>query len=52
MAGRAVFNNDFPVNRAREIVGPVPAPIQWIPRGRDNALEQKILNKIRNNLFF
>ena len=26
-AGRAVFNNDFPVNRVREIVGPVPAPL-------------------------
>ena len=50
-AGRAVFNNDFPVNRTREIVGPVPVPLQWIPRGRDNALEQKILNRIRNNLF-
>ena len=29
-AGRAVFTNDFPVNRTREIVGPVPAPLGWI----------------------
>ena len=50
-AGRAVFNNDFPVNRTREIVGPVPAPIQWTPRGRDPELEQRILAKIRENLF-
>jgi hypothetical protein len=50
-AGRAVFNNDFPVNRTREIVGPVPIPIQWIPRGRDTRLEQVILNRIRDALF-
>lgn len=51
MAGRAVFNNDFPVNRTREIVGPVPIPNQWIPRGRDTRLEQVILNRIRDALF-
>jgi hypothetical protein len=49
--GRAVFNNDFPVNRTREIVGPVPVPLQWIPRGRDTQLEQAILNRIRDGLF-
>jgi hypothetical protein len=50
-AGRAVFNNDFPINRTREIVGPVPIPLQWIPRGRDPKLEQVILNRIRDALF-
>ena len=50
-AGRAVFNNDFPVNRTREIVGPVPVPLQWIPRGRDTKLEQVILDRIRDALF-
>jgi hypothetical protein len=50
-AGRAVFNNDSPVNRTREIVGPVPIPLQWIPRGRDTKLEQVILNRIRDALF-
>jgi hypothetical protein len=50
-AGRAVFNNDFPVNRTREIVGPVPVPLRWIPRGRDSALEQKILQRLRDALF-
>lgn len=50
-AGRAVFANDFPVNRTREIVGPVPVPLQWIPRGRDNNLEQVILQRIRDGLF-
>ena len=50
-AGRAVFNNDFPVNRTREIVGPVPVPILWIPRGRDTQLEQAILNRIKDALF-
>lgn len=50
-AGRAVFNNDFPVNRTREIVGPVQVPFMWIPRGRDTKLEQVILNRIRDALF-
>ncbi len=29
-AGRAVFSNDFPVNRNREVISPVPAPLGWI----------------------
>jgi hypothetical protein len=49
--GRAVFDSDFPVNRTREIVGPVPIPTGWIPRGRDNELEQAILTRLRNALF-
>jgi hypothetical protein len=47
-AGRAVFTNDFPVNRTREIVGPVPAPLGWIPKGRDANMEQVILAGIRD----
>jgi hypothetical protein len=50
-AGRAVFNNDFPVNRNREIVGPVPVPFGWIDRNRDPNLEQAILAGIRDALF-
>ncbi len=49
--GRAVFNNDFPVNRTREIVGPVPLPSLWIPRERDVRLEKVILTRIRDRLF-
>ena len=49
-AGRAVFYNDFPVNRTREIVGPVPAPLGWIRQGRDTNLEQAILAGIRDAL--
>jgi hypothetical protein len=50
-AGRAAFNNDFPVNRTREIVGPVQVATGWIPRGRDTRLEQVILQRIRDALF-
>lgn len=50
-AGRAVFNNQFPLNRTREVVGPIQAPLAWIPRGRDPKLEQAILAKIRAALF-
>lgn len=49
--GRAVFDSDFPVNRTREIVGPVPLPNGWIDRGRDTKLEQVILTRLRNALF-
>jgi hypothetical protein len=49
-AGRAVFYNDFPVNRTREIIGPVPAPLGWIPQGRDHNMEQLILSGIRSAL--
>ncbi|WP_435020635.1 hypothetical protein TA3x_001938 [Tundrisphaera sp. TA3] len=50
-AGRAVFNNQFPLNRTREVVGPIQAPLAWIPRGRDPKLEQAILAKIKTALF-
>jgi hypothetical protein len=50
-AGRAVFNNDFPVNRAAEVPGPVPLPLGWINRGRDPELEREILRRIRDSLF-
>ena len=50
-AGRSVFNNDFPVNRAREIIGPVPVATGWIPRGRDQHLEQAILAGVRDAFF-
>lgn len=49
--GRAVFNNTAPVDRTREVVGPVQAPAYWIPRGRDPKLEQVILARIRSSLF-
>jgi hypothetical protein len=51
-AGRAVFNNDFPVNRTREVVGPVPISQGWIPRGRDPSLEQVILSGMRDAFMF
>jgi hypothetical protein len=51
-AGRAVFNNDFPVNRSREVVGPVPISQGWIPRGRDPNLEQVILSGMRDAFMF
>jgi hypothetical protein len=51
-AGRAVFSNDFPVNRNREVILPVPAPLGWIKLpGRDLDLEQAILAGIHDALF-
>ncbi|MEO6811498.1 MAG: hypothetical protein ABI353_20490 [Isosphaeraceae bacterium] len=51
MGGRAVFADQLPVNRAREVVGPVPVPVGWIPQGRDTKLEQAILARLREGLF-
>jgi hypothetical protein len=48
--GRAVFSDQFPVNRTREVVGPVPLPLGWIDRGRDTKLEQAILARLRDSL--
>lgn len=48
---RAVFMNDFPLNRTREVVGPVPLPSGWIPRGRDPKLEQKLLARLQREFF-
>ncbi len=49
--GRAVFDNEFPVNRARDLVGPMPLPNGRIPRGRDTKLERAILAEIKEKLF-
>jgi hypothetical protein len=49
--GRAQFDTFLPVDRTREIVGPVPLPNGWILRGRDHKLEQVILARLRRNLF-
>lgn len=49
-SGRATFTSQFPVNRAREVVGPLPLASGWIPRGRDTRLEQKILERIKARL--
>lgn len=50
--GRSVFNIDYnTANPTREIVGPVPLPAGWIPRGRDPKLEEVILRRIRDALF-
>lgn len=49
-AGRAAYYNDFPINRTREVVGTVQAPIGWIPAGRDPNMEQRILAEIRDAL--
>lgn len=49
-AGRAAYYNDFPVNRTREVVGTIPTPLGWIPKGRDTNLEQWILREIKDAL--
>jgi hypothetical protein len=50
-AGRAIFNNEFPVNRVNDLIGPVPVPIGWISRNRDPKLEQEIVRRIKDALF-
>jgi hypothetical protein len=48
--GKATYPFDFPINRSREVVGPIPVPLGWIPKGRDDLLEQVILGRIRDKL--
>ena len=48
--GSAAFPQDYPINRTRDIVGPVPLPQGWIPKGRDTLLEQVILRRIQDRL--
>jgi hypothetical protein len=48
-AGRAIFSNEIPVNRTREIVGPVDLPQGWIPKGRDMVVEQAIYVNFNEN---
>jgi hypothetical protein len=47
---KSVFEDQFPINRTREVVGPVELPLGWIPRGRDTKLEHLILKKIRDRV--
>ncbi|MFO0956022.1 MAG: hypothetical protein U0800_01000 [Isosphaeraceae bacterium] len=51
VGGRATFNVDYNAARTREVVGPTPMPVGWIPRGRDPKLEDQILRRIRTALF-
>jgi hypothetical protein len=48
--GQAAFPQDFQINRSREVVGPISPPLGWIPKGRDHALEQRILNRIEREM--
>lgn len=50
-AGRAVFDNEIPINRANDLIGPVPVPIGWISRNRDSKLEREIVRRIKDSLF-
>jgi hypothetical protein len=48
---KTVFEDVFPINRTREVVGPVALPSGWIYVGRDTKLEHIILKKIQDKLF-
>ena len=45
--GGAAFRSDNTVERIYEVVDPSVVSMAWIPKGRDYALEQKLLRKIR-----
>lgn len=46
-AGAATFRYDSALQRFRDPVGAEPLTQGWIPRGRDSALEQRILSQIQ-----
>jgi hypothetical protein len=47
-AGAAIFRNDNNVEREFEVIDPTVFEANWIPRGRDVALEQAILRHIKD----
>lgn len=49
-ASAATFRHDTSLERFAQPVAAQPAPAGWIPLGRDVALEQKMLTKLRNRL--
>jgi hypothetical protein len=49
-AGAATFRSDNTVERQFEVIDPTVFESNWIPIGRDTALEQEILEKIRGCL--
>jgi hypothetical protein len=46
-AGAAIFRGDNTVERQFEVIDPTIFELGWIPKGRDEALEQAILAKIK-----
>jgi len=49
-AGGAAFRSDPTIDRTYEIVTPSVISHAWIPKGRDYAMEQRILQKIQRKL--
>ncbi len=49
-AGQAAFRTDPSVERQNEVIDDTVVSTTWIPKGRDHALEQRILCKIRARL--
>jgi hypothetical protein len=47
-AGAAIFRSDNTVQRQFEVIDPTVFEHGWIPLGRDEALEQAILAKLKN----
>jgi len=47
-AGAAVFTNFNSVERQYEVIDPTYFEASWIPKGRDTALEQAILRRIKS----
>jgi hypothetical protein len=45
------FRSDATVDRTFEVVDPTIVATNWIPKGRDYPLEQKLLRKIRDKLY-
>jgi hypothetical protein len=49
-AGAAAFRSDNSIDRRNEVVDPNRPDAAWIPKGREPALEQRLLQKIEDRL--
>jgi len=50
VVGPAIFKNEFPLDRQLDVVDPMVTDRRWIPRGRDLALEQELIRRLKKTL--
>ena len=47
IVGPAIFRNEFPLDRQLDVVDPIVVDRRWIPKGRDIALEQELIRRLK-----
>src|SRR4051794_17975819 len=50
LVGPAIFKNEFPLDRHLDVIDPMVTDRRWIPKGRDIALEQELIRRLKKTL--